>query len=567
MLTKSLLITTILGASAYMATAQTPSITSMSVATDSCYGISAQNVVHLYGYVSNPVAGLSVDFYWGDGSTTSASFSPNNYFNGGHVYATPGTYTIAVVLMDGTTAVDTMYRTVDAFCSIVKGEAYKRADNNCDRDYTTEHLVNSTFDIEVRKAGVPVDTITSNGYIYKKIQAADLTSVFSLHPINLPAGVTLACPVTPYQFKFDTLDYQTFDGFEYAFDCDPSYTGFDFSVTGLGYFRPVSNSYITFYPRNASCVGTNAQISLDISPKYSFVSSNVTPTSVTGNHVVWDMAGLDNTGYPFITVTLNAVGTLTLGDTVMSHLNITPTAGDVNPLNNQFLLVDSIRASWDPNEKHVSPLKEITQGELLTYTIHFENLGNDTAFNIHILDELSAHVDASSFKAIASSHPMSTQIIESNGGKTLRVDFPNIHLADASSPDHNKGFITYQINARTGLPLGTTINNTADIYFDINPAIVTNTTTNIIPNPNSIADWANAKRMSIYPNPTNDILFIEGMEQFKQIHIINAMGQQVSTHNVKAGTNNLPVARLAPGLYFLKATGNDGIYMQKFVKQ
>src|SRR5690606_11534417 len=122
------------------------------------------------------------------------------------------------------------------------------------------------------------------------------------------------------------------------------------------------NSYITFYPRNASCIGTNAQITLDISPKYSFVSANATPTSVSGNTVTWDMAGLDNTGYPFITVTLNAVGTLTLGDTVMSHLNITPTTGDLNAANNQFLIVDSVRSSFDPNEKHVSPLRDIAQG-------------------------------------------------------------------------------------------------------------------------------------------------------------------------------------------------------------
>lgn len=567
MFTKSLLIATILGATSYVASAQMPSISNVSITTDSCSGFVSPNTINLSGAVSGSMAGLAVDVYWGDGSSTATNTSPNGYFFGGHTYATPGTYTVASVLMDGSAPLDTMYSTVEAFCSIVMGEAYKRADNNCSRNLATEPLVNSTFDIEVRKGGVPVDTITSNGYIYKKIQSADLTSVFSLHPINLPTGVTLACPTTPYQFKFDTLDYINFDGFQFGFDCDPSFTGFDLSVTGVGFFRPVSNSYITFYPRNASCVGNNAQITLDISPKYSFVSANATPATVNGNTITWNMTGLDNTGYPFISVTLNAVGTLSIGDTVMNHLSITPTTGDLNPINNQFLLVDSVRSSFDPNEKHVSPLRDIAQGELLTYTINFENLGNDTAFNIHILDELSAHLDAATFKAIASSHPMSTQIIEVNGVKTLRVDFPNIHLADASAPNHNKGFITYQINARTGLPLGTNIHNTADIYFDINPAIVTNTTTNIIPNPNSIQDWATAKRMTVFPNPTNDVLFIEGMDQFKQIHIINAMGQQVSTHNVKVGANNLSVATLASGIYFLKATGNDGVYMQKFVKQ
>ena len=39
----------------------------------------------------------------------------------------------------------------------------------------------------------------------------------------------------------------------------------------------------------------------------------------------------------------------------------------------------SYRYSYDPNEKLVSPEGPVELGAELTYTIHFENYGNDTS--------------------------------------------------------------------------------------------------------------------------------------------------------------------------------------------
>lgn len=228
-------------------------------------------------------------------------------------------------------------------------------------------------------------------------------------------------------------------------------------------------------------------------------------------------------------------------------------------------MVDSISASFDPNEKHVYPIGDIAAGELLTYTIHFENLGNDTAFNIHILDTLSANVDPATFKVITSSHPVSAQMIASGSQNTLRFDFADILLADASAPNENKGFVTYQINAKDGLAAGTTIENTAHIYFDINPAIVTNSTRNRIPTELSISKDKGFKTIHVYPNPANDKLFVEGLNTFKNVVIVNSLGQEVM--QPKANKAYLAIDQLAPGVYFLKATGKDGLYTQKFIKQ
>lgn len=546
----------------------TPQISTFNIWGDSCVLAPSMspNSMAAMTLVSNYNASSSVEYHWGDGSSgTGTSTGSQGYFYASHIYATAGTYTVAAVLYDGVTPIDTSWRTVNAFCSIISGFAYKRADNNCDHDAATEPLLSTAFDIEVRKAGVPVDTIVANGHLYKYINSADLTSVFSLHPINLPMGMTLACPSSPHSFKFDTLDYFNFPGFAFAFDCDPTASGFDLSVTGSGFFRPVANSYMYLYPRNAACLPQNGTVTLQLSPKYSFVSANPAPTNVSGNTISWDVNALSNTDHSLIGLTLNAVGTLTLGDTVQNHVTITPISGDMDPANNTILMIDSIRASFDPNEKHASPIGDIAQGELMTYTIHFENLGNDTAFNIHIMDTLSAHLDAGSFRLITSSHPVSHQILGTGSDKTLRFDLANIQLPDASAPEHNKGFVTYQIAAKTGLALGTMIENTAHIYFDINPAIVTNTTRNKIPETLSIGKTGSMGSIKVFPNPAHDKLFVAALKDLKAIRIVNTLGQEM-TIAAEAATEFISIAHLPTGVYFLKAEGKEGSFMQKFIK-
>ncbi len=565
MLKKFILVLTVLLLSKLAGFAQAPSFNSFHAFTDSCYNIVGANTVISNVFVNNPNANTSVEVYWGDGTSDLMVNYGQGYFTSSHNYTSAGTYTVAAVLYNGVTAVDTLSKTLNSFCSTVKGFAYKRADNNCSWNPLTEPNIYAPFSIEVRKAGVPVDTIHVNGTFYKIIQAADLTAVFSLHLLSTPNGTLAACPTAAHTFRFDTLSYTNYWGFEFGFDCDSSATGFDLSVTSFGFFRPVANSYIHIYPRNSACMGTNGLVTLNLSPKYSFVSANVTPASVSGNTITWNVNNLSNSSADQISVTLNAVDTPALGDTVMNTVSITPTTGDVDLTNNTFVMTDSIRASFDPNEKHVYPIGAITQGELLTYTIHFENLGNDTAFNIHIMDTLSAHVDPATFKVITSSHPVSAQMIADGAMNTLRFDFANILLADASAPEENKGFVTYQIKAKTGLAAGTEIDNTAHIYFDINPAVVTNTAKNRIPSEVSIRKTEGQKAINVYPNPANDKLFVERLSEFKNVIIVNSLGQEVL--QPKVTKTYLSIDHLAPGVYFLKATGKDGLYTQKFIKQ
>ncbi|MFT4533656.1 MAG: hypothetical protein ACJA1A_001835 [Saprospiraceae bacterium] len=140
--------------------------------------------------------------------------------------------------------------------------------------------------------------------------------------------------------------------------------------------------------------------------------------------------------------------------------------------------------SYDPNDKQVEPYHpegytNITDSEL-TYKVRFQNTGNAAAMNITIKDTLSDFLDVSSVRYLSGSHDEFLSFSRSDEN-ILTFKFSNINLPDSlSDPLGSQGHLIYSVHVIDNLPEGTIIENTAHIYFDFNPAIVTNTTNNIL---------------------------------------------------------------------------------------
>jgi len=116
----------------------------------------------------------------------------------------------------------------------------------------------------------------------------------------------------------------------------------------------------------------------------------------------------------------------------------------------------------------------------LNFTVNFQNTGNDTAFTVIILDTLDSDLDLSTFEITGSSDPMSVQM-DANGA--LQFTFDNILLPDSNIDEPGShGFVNYRISPQAGLPDPTQITNTAHIFFDANPAVVTNTSLSTLTN-------------------------------------------------------------------------------------
>lgn len=114
--------------------------------------------------------------------------------------------------------------------------------------------------------------------------------------------------------------------------------------------------------------------------------------------------------------------------------------------------------------------------------------------------------------------------------------------------------------------VGTTIPNTANIYFDFNPAIVTNTfttefVTTLLTNNFAFND------LKIYPNPINNILNIDNNEPIDKLEINNLLGQTILIKIPNSLSSTLDSSNVATGVYFVKVFVGDNSQTVKVIKE
>lgn len=237
-----------------------------------------------------------------------------------------------------------------------------------------------------------------------------------------------------------------------------------------------------------------------------------------------------------------------------------------------------VRCSFDPNDKTVFPMgvtdeNLVLMNEPLSYTIRFQNTGNDYAKNVVVIDTLSSALDLETFEVVAASHNLKTNYT-SDGVVEFRFD--NIMLLDSTTNEpESHGFVKYRIKAKKDLPDNTVIENTAHIYFDYNPAVVTNTTMNtmtytILKNEENTAIEVPYKAMvKLYPNPIRDYSVLEfdnaGNDLF-QLTISDVTGKIINT--MQTSGNSFIVGKgLDKGvyLYSLKNTQTNQVYRNSFI--
>ncbi|GDX52446.1 hypothetical protein LBMAG27_14930 [Bacteroidota bacterium] len=285
---------------------------------------------------------------------------------------------------------------------------------------------------------------------------------------------------------------------DYAFNCYPGYDIGAWNVHSNLSFFPGNIAHINFSAGNVVTCFYNGGASTCSSPAMSGqvmailtgpatyngpLSGSLIPSSVSGDTIIWNIPDfnlLNCTNSFAFSVYVNT--SANSGDPLCLEIIVSPDAGDNHISNNHFIHCFQVVNSYDPNEKEVSPVGSLVYpfNDWLTYTIHFQNTGTAPAQHIQVLDTLDADLDASTFQLLSYSHAPMVQLFGSN----VKFNFPNINLPDSTTDaEASKGYVSYRVKPLANLPLGTTIENTASIYFDFNSPIVTNTVSNIICNP------------------------------------------------------------------------------------
>lgn len=525
---------------------------------------------HFYFQTTPYYSNSTVKTYFGDGDTSLTPILPGGYAVFTHLYPDYSTFTVKHVFFsgayyNGTLPIDSVSYTYEStMCNWHGFRFYHDLNGNNIMDSNESYLLTPVL-LEVDSNNIPIDTLSGTS----KIVYSEKGNFGDIYKFKLLAYDTTLSVTSPNMgIIVDTMHaFDTLRGY-FGFTCNTNEVDLRVYTTGLTGKHAAHYNIFAF---NASCIPSNVTQQMSFSPKYSYSSSSLTPFAQTGNLLSWNFNGLINDGTVKETSTFFGLppgaSQLAFGDTVNTDYVLSPVSGDINPSNNYAHRDDTIKSGYDPNEMWVSPQGDIAPGTQLKYTIQFENTGNAPAENIYVMDTLSDNVDIRSLRLVMASATMNTAYLQSGGHNIVKFDFPNIHLLDSSHHGQCDGLVIFNVNAKHGLPIGTTIFNHAGIFFDDNPVVMTDTVEDIIGMQESVKPVANVNDVKLYPNPASDVLTVNmDKVQYSGMTITNSVGQEVLQQTISNAKTNIDISKLPAGVYYVMLTGTNGKNIKKFSK-
>ncbi|RKE95153.1 T9SS type A sorting domain-containing protein [Ichthyenterobacterium magnum] len=347
----------------------------------------------------------------------------------------------------------------------------------------------------------------------------------------------------------------------------------EISLYPLSEVRPGYDvSYQIVYKNVGTTIVNNGFITLDYdNTKINFQSSSESVFAQTSNSLAFQYLDLQ----PFeirtieLNFSMNNIPSVMLGDILFFETEITPFTQDETIYNNSFNLQQTVIGSYDPNDISVLEGEQILledADKYLHYIIRFQNTGTASAININVENALDDKLDWTTMQLESLSHAGRVEIRDGNMAKFI---FNNIHLPDSTNDEPNShGYIAYKIKPKSDVEVGDIFYNTADIFFDFNPAIVTNTVSTEIVNALSVNEFE-VKGFSIYPNPVNNTLTIEGKSALESIAVYDVNGRELNAIDIE---NNqlqylLDVSELSQGIYFIEVQSDNFKSSKKFIKE
>jgi len=135
-----------------------------------------------------------------------------------------------------------------------------------------------------------------------------------------------------------------------------------------------------------------------------------------------------------------------------------------------------------------------------------------------------------------------------------------------------KGYVTFKVKPKAGYVTGDIIPNTAGIYFDFNPVIITNTFLTEFIDLLAVNEFEN-NDFIFYPNPVNDVLHVmtkNSTNTIDEINVFDVLGKTMlhkkSTSPLQ--TESADLSQLTNGIYFVEVTTSNQLKaMKKIVVQ
>ena len=146
--------------------------------------------------------------------------------------------------------------------------------------------------------------------------------------------------------------------------------------------------------------------------------------------------------------------------------------------------------------------------------------------------------------------------------------FDNIQLPPSvENTNIGKGYVTFKIKPKVGYATGDIIPNTAGIYFDFNPVIITNTFLTEFIDLLAVNEFEN-NDFIFFPNPVNDMLNVmskNSTNTIDEIIVFDVLGKTMlrkkSTSPVQ--TESIDFSQLTNGIYFVEVTTTNQLKVIK----
>ena len=290
--------------------------------------------------------------------------------------------------------------------------------------------------------------------------------------------------------------------------------------------------------------------------KMQFNSASETLSSQTANTLNFDYVDL----VPFESrnIQLNfqifAPPITNLDDVLISLATINPVASDNTGTDNVFELEEVVIGSYDPNDITCLQGDTVLIGnadKYLHYLIRFQNTGTADAINVRVEQQLDDKLEWNSIEIISLSHHGNVSISE---GNNLVITFNEIYLSSESMNEpESHGFIAYKIKPKDNVLVGDIVSGTANIYFDFNPPIITNTANTEFVENLSVEEYG-LTSISIFPNPVNENLYIVNDEtnNLLEFSVFNVEGRLlVSNPLTSENRQTIDFSKFESGIYFL----------------
>ncbi len=341
----------------------------------------------------------------------------------------------------------------------------------------------------------------------------------------------------------------------------------DLGTWGL---RPCQyRTYAVLYCNQGNDTADNAVVTLTLDADLIAQYSSPTWTSISGNDVTWNVGTLLPGECDHIYLTIKVDCSVNAGEVLCVEGTIDPTVGDCNDDDNEAEDCHVVVNSYDPNDKMVASRDLKTKGfvdqedilatDTLTYQIRFQNTGTADAINIVIEDDLDTDLNLTSVVPGASSHTYTK--FEVTNGK-LKWTFNGIHLPDSNTNEPaSHGFVKFKVAQKPNNVPGTVIHNGADIFFDFNAAVVTNTVVNTVKANVGITDpmIPSNVQVTLYPNPFehSTTIFVQRDDNSNPLNltftIYNILGKEVRrTEGIIIDQFQVQRGDLANGMYIYK---------------